>query len=67
MPDRQAAKPDEQVVDQDPPDDGPAILFVQPRQETVNHETRAHRIGHGKQGHEGGNEHKSETFFQHRI
>ena len=61
--DRQTAQSDAQIIDQNPPDDGFAVRGVEPRQKTVHDEARSHGIRHGKQRHEGGYEHESETFL----
>ena len=63
MPHGQAAQPDEQVVGDDPADDRPAVLVVQPRQQSVDQESGSHRVGHREQRHEGGYEREQKPFL----
>ena len=63
MPHGQAAQPDEQIVGDDSADDRPAVLVVQPRQQSVDQESGSHRVGHREQRHEGGYEREQKPFL----
>ena len=62
MSDGQTSQTDQQVVGDDPSDDGFARILVQPRQKPVHEESRSYGIRHWKQRHEGGYEHEDRAF-----
>ena len=62
MSDGQTSQTDQQVVGDDPSDDGFACILVQPRQKPVHEESRSYGIRHWKQRHEGGYEHEDRAF-----